>query len=263
MTPTVLITGGSSGIGFELAKLFAKDSYNLFLVSKPPQELAQAVAYFKEHFPETKIYTLAQDLSIQGSAAKVYEFTQTQALSIEVLINNAGVGTYGFLDSIDIAKEISMLNLNVLTLYHLTRLFLADMLAKNHGQIINIASVAAFQPNATLATYGASKSFVYSFSRALSQELKESGSAVKLLTVCPPATRKTAFQKRAGMEKTNTFEGFGTLDVEVVAEDAYKAFKNGKEFIIPGRGLRLLSMFVNRLPTQWRMFLARQHLQQK
>lgn len=258
-TKYALITGGSSGIGLELSKIFAQNQYNLLLVAKFDSELNTAKAYFNQHFPQTIVHILQKDLSQATAAQQVFQWAKDQRITPQVLVNNAGFATYGYLQDIDLDTEIQMINLNILNVYRLTRRFLEQMLLKNEGHIINISSVAAFQPNATFATYGATKSFVYSFSRALNLELKTQNKNIRITTVCPPATRQTAFQVTAGMQNSRTFEGFGTTDAATVAQAAYQGFLQKKELVIPG-GLRWLWAIINRLPTSLRMYLAQKQL---
>ena len=181
---TVLITGGSSGIGYEMSKHFAKDGYCLLWVAKPPEELSQAKAKLESEIPDVKIHILAKDLTDAQAPQQVYEWAK-QIGEVDVLINNAGFGTHGFLQNIPIEKELAMIQLNVVALYLLTRLFLDDMLQKNAGTIINISSNSSFQPVARMNTYASTKAFVKHFSRGLQEELGLQKSKVKILTVCP------------------------------------------------------------------------------
>jgi short-subunit dehydrogenase len=156
-----------------------------------------------------------------------------------------------------------MIQLHVSTLYHLTRLFLRDMIERDRGHIINLSSISALQPSPLLATYAATKSFVLQFSRAINYELKEYDSRVRVTAVCPMATAGTGFQAAAGMLQTNTFETWMTTTPDVVARDIYAALKNKKDFVIPGRGFGLLQRFVRHLPDSVQMRIARKNLQRK
>ncbi len=257
---TCLITGGSSGIGFELAKLFAKDGYRLVIVSKPAAELVKAEQYFQQHYPAIRILTLQKDLSLKQSSFEVYETVKAQGIKVDVLVNNAGFATYGYFNQIDVEQEYNMIQLNVANVFLLTRLFLNDMLARNEGRILNVASIAGFQPSPTFSCYAATKAFVLNYSRAISFELKERKAKVSLTTLCPPATR-TPFQKAAGMQNTNVFKGFGTLDADVVAKAGYKALFKGKAVIVPGTGIGLISDMLRRtLPAGLLMRIVRSQL---
>lgn len=258
-TKTVLITGGSSGIGFELAKLFAKENYRILLVSLLEEELAAAKQYLTLQTKGLEVITLQKDLSLISAAQEVYDWVQEHAWELDILVNNAGFAVYGFVDEIDMNRERNMIQLNVLNLYQLTRLFLKEMVQKDAGKIMNISSVTAFQPNPHFATYGATKAFVYNFSRAINFELKERQSKVRVITICPPATR-TPFIQAAKMEKTSTFEGFGTLDPEVVARDAFRALKKSADKKVPGRTLPLLFSIFSRLPSKLKMWIVNSQL---
>lgn len=255
-----LITGGSSGIGLELARLFARDGYRLCLVSKPPEELDRARRQLSKEVPGAEILTLAKDLARPNAAPAVHEFTSRSGFRVDVLVNNAGFGSYGFIGDVDIDRELAMLHLHIQTLYHLTRLYLEEMIDRNDGRIVNLSSISAFQPNPMLATYGASKSFVLQFSRAINYELKERGLNVRVTAVCPMATRGTGFVSGANMEGTRTFNNWMTTEPKVVARDAYAAMEAGKDLVIPGRGFGFLQKIVRHLPDRLLMLIARHNL---
>ncbi len=234
----VLITGGSSGIGYELSKHFAQEGYHLLWVAKPEQELESAKHQFNQLFPETKIDTLALDLAVQDSPRKVLEWTKHNQWQIEVLVNNAGFGTYGFLTEIPLEKELAMIQLNVASVYALTHLFLKEMKARNQGHILNISSNTSLQPVPRMATYAATKAFVKHFTESVYEELKYQKSKVKITVVCPAAIKNTKFQQVANMQQIRTFDGLLTTTPEEVAKDAYKGFKKGKRLVLTGARLR-------------------------
>ncbi len=259
---TVLITGATGGIGHELAKLFAKDNYNLVLVAKEEDELAFIKKALQISNPDIDIVTFEKDLSAHDAAMSVYGFTREHGITINVLINCAGFGTYGPVNDIAPNKEVEMLQLNVLTLYQMTRLYLKEMVDRDEGHIINISSITAFQPNPYFATYGASKSFVLNFSRALNYELKEQGLGVKVMAVCPSAVKDTSFKIIAGMEHTRTFSSWMAVTAKVVADDTYDAMKCGKDIIIPGKGLGIMQSIACRLPSKLLMRFSRSQLKE-
>jgi len=262
-SPTVLITGGSHGIGLELARLFARDGYRLILVSKPPKELAKAKALLEKSFPGVEIHTQAIDLAVPEAPPRVHAYVQGLGKPVDVLVNNAGFGSYGFINEVSVEKELTMIQLHVATLYHLTRLFLEDMIERNKGHIINLSSISALQPSPMLSTYAATKSFVLQFSRAINYELKEKGTQVRVTAVCPMATRGTGFQSGADMDNTNTFDNWMTTTPEVVARDAYAALKSKRDIVIPGQGFELLQRFVRHLPDWLQMRIARENLKRR
>jgi len=260
--PTILITGGSSGIGLELSKLFAKEQYRILCVAKPPEEITQARIILLDEFPTIEFHAIAKDLSKQGAALEVFEWTQQNNWSLDILINNAGFGTYGFINDINLEKETDMIGLNVICMYQLTRLFLSGMVKKNAGKILNISSVSAFQPNPGLSTYGATKAFVYSFSRAINFELKEKGSKVQVSTVCPTPVN-TGFQKRAEMEDSKLFDSWMTVSAQKVAKEAYNILHSSQDMVIPGKGFHWLNKIVRRLPSSFLMKFAAKELKTK
>jgi uncharacterized protein len=262
MQKYALVTGGSSGIGLEISKLLAADGYGLLIVSKPAHELVQAKASLGKLFPGLMVHTLALDLSLRASAEQVYNWAQQQTGQVEILVNNAGFGTYGFINDIDLEQDTAMLDLHVVSLYRLTRLFLRDMYARNSGRIMNLSSVSAFQPNPFLQTYGASKAFVYQFSQAIAYELREKGSAVRVTAVCPPPVKNTAFQHVAGMDRTNTFDNWMVLTPDKVALDAYQGMKSGKAVVIPGPWyFPILQRMTGFLPNALLIRMSRYYLQ--
>ena len=246
-----LITGGSAGIGLELSKLFGKDGFNLVLVSKPEDELKTGKETLASMFPDIDIRTIQKDLSVQGSAQEVYDEVKAAGLEVDILVNNAGFATYGDFRNISIERELDMINLNVVTLYHLTRLFLADMVAKDRGRILNVSSTAGLYPVPHFTTYAATKAFSRFFSEALDFELKHTKSSVNITTLCPPPVR-TGFQKASGMENSTLFNKSVAMDAPEVAEEAYQALFQGETTIIPSRAARISFKIVALLPKKIR-----------
>jgi short-subunit dehydrogenase len=260
---TVLITGGSGGIGFEFAQLFARDGYRILLVAHPLDDLEGVRSCLLAADPDLDVSIRHQDLAQHGAAELLYQFTKENNIQVDVLVNCAGFGTYGFVDDIEIDKELSMLQLHVGTLYHITRLYVRDMIERDNGRVINMSSISAFQPNPYFATYGASKSFVLNFSRALNFELREKGSKVRVMAVCPTAVKNTGFQDAAGMGKTKTFDSWMCITPEIVALDAYRAMGCGKDLVVPGRFMGLARSLICRLPMIWLMKISRSQLREK
>lgn len=257
---TVLITGGSSGIGFEISKYFARDNYKTLWVSLLEEELLSAKSILQKEVSEVAIETLTLDLSQSDAAQKTYEWVTANQWGIDVLINNAGYGTYGFANDISLEKEVTMIQLNVLNVFKLTRLFLNEMLANNEGTIINISSNTSFQPVPKMAAYAATKSFVKHYSESLTEELKILKSKVKVITVCPAAIKNTKFKDAANMQKVKTFEGLAATTKQEVAKDVWRGFQKGKTFVASGAGLRRLMWLTAILPHSIVQFLLRQEL---
>lgn len=250
MTPevgkSVLITGASSGIGKELATLFAKDGYHLILVSRSEDRLQDVAADFDRQFG-TSSTVIEKDLSKPNSAQEVYDEVKRQNLTVNVLVNNAGVGAHGlFATETNLQKELDIIQLNVTSLVQLTKLFVRDMVTRNEGKILNLASIASTMPNPLVAVYGATKAFVYSFSEALYNELKDT--KVTVTALLPPATDTDWFNK-AGAENTVVAQG-DKADPAKVAKDGYDALMAGKDKVISGASTKLAAAMASVLPSQ-------------
>jgi len=243
-----LITGGSSGIGLEISKRFAKNGYAICWVSLFEQEIQAAKKELLGEYPNTTMHTFVQDLSKEEGAQNAYNWVQYNKLEIDVLINNAGYATYGMSSTIPYEKEVNMINLNVLNLYRMTRLFLKDMTDRNSGTIINISSSTSLQPVPRMAAYAATKAFVAHYSQGLNQELKEQGSNVKVITICPAGIKDTQFKVAAKMENVKTFDGALATTKREVADDLWKAFSKGHTYYLTGSRLRSLNWIIQRLP---------------
>lgn len=236
MNEWALITGGSTGIGRELAKIFAANKFNLVLVARDEARLKQVADELRAtHNIETKI--LVKDLSLASSPQEIFDGLRDTPIS--VLVNNAGFGWRGAFAETDVQRQaLDMMHVNMDSLVVLTRLFLPLMLARKKGRILNVASVAAFQPGPFANIYFATKAFVLSHSQALSEELKDSG--VTVTALCPGSTR-TEFFERANM-KDARYDGF-MMDAGTVAQAGFDGLIRGKRIVIPG----LLNKFTARL----------------
>ncbi len=230
MNQTALITGASGGIGYELAKLFAYDHYNLVLVARSAAKLAQ---FADELQRESGISVKAIALDLTSSPAPQFLFDQLQreGIAVDILVNNAGYGVFGEFSKVSLEDTLGQIELNVTALTHLTKLFLGPMLERHSGRIMNVASTAGFQPGPLMAVYYASKAYVISFSEALANEL--SGSGVTVTCLCPGAT-DTGFQGRAGIEDTVLFKKLRPMDAKTVARDGYRGLMAGKTLVIAG-----------------------------
>jgi uncharacterized protein len=232
MNKTALITGASTGIGFEFAKLLAADGYNLVLIARDEQKLREISASLASKFNiSVKIYP--KDLSVTGDIDNLVCQIREDAGAIEILVNNAGFGLSGAFVDTDLARELEMIQLNVVSLVIFTKLWAKEMVQRKGGKILNVASTAAFQPGPLMAIYYATKAFVLSFSEALAEELKESG--VTVTALCPGPTA-TQFSKRAELEKSRLFKGgiVPVLDAATVAKIGYDGLSKGQPVVIPG-----------------------------
>jgi uncharacterized protein len=226
---TVLITGASGGIGYELAKLFARDHHNLVLVARSADKLAQVATELQAHGVTVK--TIALDLAELPAPKFLFNQLQREGIAIDILINNAGFGALG--DFVQMPEEEiqGQIDLNITALTTLTRLFLPAMVQRRSGRIMNVASTAGFQPGPLMAVYYATKAYVISFSEAIANELRHSG--VTVTCFCPGATN-TGFAKRAGNDQSRVFKKFGAMSAEKVALDGYRAVMEGRTLAISG-----------------------------
>jgi len=226
---TVLITGASGGIGYELAKLFARDHHNLVLVARSADRLAQVAAELQAQGVTVK--TIALDLAAPHAPKFLFDQLQREGVAIDILVNNAGFGAFGEFAQMPEDEILGQIALNITALTQLTRLFLPSMMQRSGGKIMNVASTAAFQPGPLMAVYYATKAYVLSFSEAITNELRNSG--VTVTCFCPGATH-TGFAKRAGTEKSRLFKQLGAMSSEKVALDGYRALMEGRTLAISG-----------------------------
>ncbi len=259
---TVLVTGGSSGIGFTISRYFLKAGYRLLWVSLSQEEIDAAQSQLNTEVSDGEIHSLEIDLSLSDAAQKVYEWVKENRWTINVLINNAGFGTYGFSNEIDLDRELNMIDLNVINVYKMTRFFLKDMIEDNKGTIINISSNTSFQPTPKLSAYGATKSFVKHFSRSINEELKMLNSNVKVMCVCPSAIKDTNFRKAGKMDNLKTFSGLATTTSEEVAKDVWNGFVKQKDIVISGWKMRILHRISGIVPYGIQQFLVRKEIKE-
>ncbi|MFY9794020.1 MAG: SDR family oxidoreductase [Candidatus Sulfotelmatobacter sp.] len=250
---TALITGASGGIGYELAKLFAKDHYNLVLVARSSDKLNQVASQLRQQFG-FNVKTMAVDLAQDQAVTILFEQLKGEKLEVDVLVNNAGFGVFGEFAEMPEEEILGQVQLNVVALTHLTRLFLPAMIERRQGKIMNVASTAAFQPGPLMAVYYATKAYVLSFSEALANEV--AGTGVVVSCFCPGAT-DTGFQKRAGIENSRLFKKIGAMNVETVARDGYRGLMAGKTLVISGTRNRLVAESVRFAPRKWVTAMSR------
>jgi uncharacterized protein len=224
---TVLITGASGGIGYEFAKLFARNHFNLVLIARSEDKLTQVASELQAHGGNIK--TVALDLCDPSAPKSLYGQLQ-QSATIDILINNAGFGAFGEFAQMPESEILGQIDLNIRALTELTRLFLPAMISRRNGKIMNVASTAGFLPGPLMAVYYATKAYVISFSEAISNELRSSG--VTVTCFCPGATH-TGFANRAGIEQSRLFK-FGAMSAERVALDGYRALMKGQTLAISG-----------------------------
>lgn len=228
--PTALITGASVGIGYELAKQFARAGRDLILVARNEAKLQEVAAEMKTlGAPSAEV--MVADLSQASAAADLV--SRLGDRPVDELINNAGFGAVGPFTEIDRARQLEMIQVNITALVDLTHLLLPQMIARKTGGILNVASTAGFQPGPFMAIYYATKAFVLSFSEAIGEELKSTG--VRVSALCPGPTH-SEFRQRAKMEESGVFKTsyIPVASAEDVAIAGFKGFARGKRVIVPG-----------------------------
>jgi short-subunit dehydrogenase len=254
---TVLITGATSGIGFELALLFARNKFNMVIVSRYLEQLMQVSQQLRDE-GSGKVTVIAKDLSLPGAAEEVYKETKRKGIHVNILVNDAGVGEYGLFAENELQKEISLIQLNVISLVTLTKLYLKDMIATKGGRILQLASVAAYQPTPRLAVYAATKSFVLSFSDALGIELRDE--PVTVTALVPDAT-DTDFFRKAGMEHSKAAVR-DPEDPAIVARIGYEALMAGEPHAF-APGVRKSIMMSSVLPNRTIAGMAEKQVQEE
>lgn len=224
----VLITGGSAGIGFELAKLFAQDGYNLLLVARTEEDLQKAAGELVQH--GVVVETVVKDLFEPNAAFELYDAVKAKGMEVQVLVNDAGQGQYGLFVEGDIRRLLDIIQLNVSSLTVLTHLFVKDMVARGEGRVLQLASIASNLPGPWQAVYHATKAYVLSFTEALAQELKDTGVT---MTALQPGATDTDFFNKADMQDSKILDT-KLSDPAKVAKDGYEALMKGDDKVVSG-----------------------------
>lgn len=248
---TALITGASSGIGLELARLMAAD-FDLILVARNQLRLDQIATELQEQHGN-RVHVIPTDLSRPEAPEQIFTEIKRRGLRVDVLVNNAGFGSYGLFAETDLRNELEMIQVNIVALTQLTKLALPAMLERKRGRIMNVASTAGFQAGPLMAVYYATKAYVISFSEAIANELE--GSGVTVTCLCPGPTG-TEFAKRADMEQSRLFK-LGKMTSVDVARAGYAAMMRGKTLVIPGARNWLLAESVRFSPRKLVTAIAR------
>jgi short-subunit dehydrogenase len=256
--PIAIITGASSGIGRELAELFARNGHDLMLIARRREALESIARILTDRhgiacdpFPAD----LARRLDRERLASRVRSIDH----HVAALVNNAGIGTHGYFHETDLERELEIIELNIAALTHLTKLVLPGMLARGAGRIVNVSSVAAFQPGPLMSVYYASKAYVQSFSEALSEET--SGSGVTVTAVCPGPTA-SEFQTASGLHPNAQTVGAPLMTSREVAELAYRGATGGKRVVVTGLRNKIV-VLANRLLSRRRMTRLVRRLQER
>ena len=221
---TALVTGGSGGIGLELAKVLARNGFDLVLVSRTRDSLEAAAGQIEGKY-DVRVHVFAADLRRREAPEAIFDFLHNENTAIDILINNAGFGLGGEFAETELTRELEMIQVNIAALTHLTKLFLPAMIKRRSGRILNVAS------GPLMAVYYATKAYVLSFSEALAEELRHSG--VTVTALCPGPTR-TDFAAQAHTTNSRLFTAFGVSDADDVAEYGFAAMMHGRRVAIPG-----------------------------
>ncbi|MFQ5690528.1 MAG: SDR family NAD(P)-dependent oxidoreductase [Gemmatimonadota bacterium] len=245
--PVAVVTGASSGIGRELAVLLAAGGFDLILAARRAERLRELARQLSSRHG-AGARAVVVDLAEPGGAERVYDAANRTPGGVQVLVNNAGIGSFGPFADTEWARIRSQLRLNIEALTRLTHLFVPDMVRRRAGRILNVASTAAFQPGPRMAVYYASKAYELLFSEALAEELR--GTGVTVTTLCPGPTR-TEFQDRAGMGSSGLFRLWSVMDAARVAEAGYRGMLRGKRIVVPGTFNRLTALSPRFLPRRW------------
>lgn len=229
----VLITGATSGIGYEFAKLFAEKKYNLVLIARNRENLRKTADEMKQiaKDPLVKITEIAIDLFEREAAREVYKITQKKKIFVDILINNAGQGEWGKFNETDLERELSLIDLNINSVLGLTKYYLKDMLKKDKGKILFLASSVSKAPSPYMAVYAATKAFILSFAEAISNETKDTNITI---TALQPDATDTDFFHKAKAENSITYKEKKLASPEKIAKDGMEALEKGKNVVLPG-----------------------------
>ena len=243
MKEFALITGASSGIGFEIAKLFAADKIDLLLVARSENRLQEIKKEFEEKF-KVDVFTVAADLSSKVEIQAVYDVVNTNNLIVNYLVNNAGFGDYGAFIDRSMGKYYEMIYLNIVCLTELSYRYGKEMVKRGKGRILNVASMAGLQPDPNFAVYGATKAYVISISEAIHKEFEKTGVSV---TVLSPGATLSNFMDRADMNNAKLYAS-GVMTSLDVAREGYNGMMKGKLHVIPGFKNKILGFFSGIMP---------------
>jgi short-subunit dehydrogenase len=241
---TALVTGASTGIGYEFARVLAANGHPLVIVARDREKLTALAEQLQREYG-ISVSALAKDLSEPGAAQGLWSELSESKLRIDILVNNAGVGAYGEFQDAPLEELERMQMLNVVALTSLTRLAVPEMLARKHGRILNVASIVGYQPGGPrMAVYYATKAYVLSFSKGLAKELAGSGVSVTALS---PGLTKSSFEARAGASGTALYRFFPQMSAKAVAIAGYHGMMRGRKVVLPGIAAKLLA-FAGELP---------------
>ncbi len=239
---TVLITGGTSGIGLELALIFARQKYRVVIAARDQKGLDQTAAGLRQ-ISGQEVVTIISDLSQPQASEKLYDQLKRKNIVLDVLVNNAGFAEYGLFKDISLEKHLSLVQLNATSPMVLMKLVLDDMVRRNEGKILNVVSGAAFQAGAMLSVYHATKAFMLFMTEAVQEELKDTN--VTVTALCPGPT-KTAYHEKAHL--TTRLMKFNYMEAATVARAGYNGLMSGKTVVVPGLINKLIIQSIRLAP---------------
>jgi uncharacterized protein len=249
LRPVALITGGSSGIGLELAKIFAAEGHDLIIASDNRRKLKKAAEEIALAGDGGSVEIVVVDLSKPAAPKKLYKAVQELGRKVDVLVNNAGRGVWGdFARETDLNDELAMIQLNAASVVAVTKMFVADMVRHGSGKILITASEASLAPIALMSIYAATKAFVYSFALSLREELKDTGITVTALL---PGATQTDFFIRADMDEAKFVQESKMADPAQVARDGYDALMKGDDHVVTPFKDRIRSVVTKFVPDRW------------
>lgn len=243
-TDYALVTGATMGIGYELAKLFAADGYNLVIVARTEADLKRVSGEISGTYG-VNVIEIAKDLFDPAAPFELYNNLKLRNLEVSVLVNDAGQGVYGPFIETDIERQLQIIQLNIASLTALTYYFLKDMIARNDGKILQLASIVSDVPSPLQCVYGGTKAYVLSFTEALISELKDTNVTI---TALQPGATETDFFNKAGAQNSKLADPDSHADPAVVARDGYEALMKGKNKVVSGMKNKIMSAASNVIP---------------
>lgn len=249
---TALVTGASSGLGLDFARQLAERGCHLIVVARREEALARLKQELEGRHG-VRVQSIPMDLATPDAPQRLYSQVQTAGLQVDVLINNAGLGLFGSFADIPWERERAMLELDMLTVVNLTKLFVPAMVSRKFGYVLNIASIGAFQPTPTYASYAAAKAFVLSYSAAVNCELQ--GTGVHCTVLCPGVTR-TEFYEVSG-QKLTAYQRLTIMGSAEAARIGLHAMLQGRSSVVAGWFNAFIALMMKLIPRRWAASLAR------
>lgn len=244
---TALITGASSGIGYEISKVLAAEGHDLVLVARREERLTQLAQYLRKDF-NVRVRVMVADLTLLSEIDRIFDTLKNENIPVDILVNNAGLGSWGPLTADDQNTEIQQIQVNVLATTYLTKKFAVEMVRRGLGKILNIASLSGFAPWPYMAVYGATKAYIVSFSEALRSELKGTGVSV---TVSCPGPTSSEFHKISGTMGVGLLRLIPVMGSAQVARASVAAMHKRRGVVVHGLLDFIYSLLPRAMPRQW------------